>query len=376
MRVALFLCFVQLFGAAWAQTGTRARPARPPAQVLQPQPRPATKPAIVTPKAEMRAAQPDAKLQPKTEALSEPQSIGDTLRRPGLVEDPRSVETLKRINPGQDLSPGQPPADARIDIVAPKAGAGIDPAKQGLVTSDSPAAAKLAVREQVDQTARIRTDANRLTEKSFATPADLRTYRQAVSTMEKAAIVLETKASDLPPYDRDLTHFQLLQATRQAERVNSTAAAGDVVSSAQVKVVQSAAAPVQPMISRIMSGQRPFPVRTVSVRVGRKGAGDDVTGLQVYVLPGGILDDPSLFSESEIRSYLTRFSFTQLTSPAAQEVAVFDMRVWVGPRMNYDEMVRLVGQRQVKKFRVINDPTVGDQLIELTFIAPDDLIEP
>lgn len=378
MRVALFLCLAQLFGAAWAQTGTVTRPARPPAQVLQPQPKPAKKPVIVSPKAETRAVQPDAKLQPKTktEALSEPQSIGDTLRRPGLTEDLRSVDTPRRINPDQDVSPGQPPADARIDTVAPRAGAGIDPARQGLVTSDSPAAAKLAVREQVDQTARIRTDANRLTEKSFATPADLRTHRQAVSTIAGAAKVLETKAAVLPPADLAIAQYQIDFATRQAAEVNRAATAGKLVSNEQVKAVQSAAGPVQPMASRIMSGQRPFPVRKVSVRVGRKDAGDEVTGLQVYVLPGGILDDPSLFSESEIRSYLTRFSFTQLTSPAVQEVAVFDMRVWVGPRMNYDEMVRLVGERQVKKFRVINDPKVGDQLIELTFVAPDDLVEP
>ena len=374
MRVALFLCFAQLFGAAWAETGTSTRAVRPPAQVLQPQPRPETRSAIV-PKTETRAAQPDARLQPRTGAPSESQSIGDT-RRPGLMEDARSADTVRRINPGQDSSPGQQPADTRIDAVAPKAGAGIDSAKQGVVTSDSPAAAKLAVREQVDQTARIRTDANRLTEKSFATPADLRTHRQAVSTIERAAKVLETKAAILPPTDLAIAKYHIDYATRQAAEVNRAATAGQVVSNEQVKAVQSAAGPVQPMASRIMSGQRPFPVRKVSVRVGRKGAGDEVTGLQVYVLPGGILDDPSLFSESEIRSYLTRFSFTQLTSPAAQEVAVFDMRVWVGPRMNYDEMVRLVGQRQVKKFRVINNPTVGDQLIELTFIAPDDLVEP
>ncbi len=373
MRVALFLCFAQLFGAAWAQTGTDAQRARPPAQVLQPQPRPATKPVMVTPKAETRATQPAAKRQPKTEALSEPRGVGDTIRRPGVTEDLRSVDTSRRIDADRDPSPRQSPAAARVDLDEPRAGAGAD---RQAVTSDSPAAARLAVREQVDQTARIRTDATRLTEKSFATPADLRTHRQAVSTIEQAAKVLETKAAVLPPSDLAIAQYQIDYATRQAAGVNRAAKGGLVVSNAQVKAVQSAAGPVQPMASRIMSGQRPFPVRKVSVRVGQKEGGDEVAGLQVYVLPGGILDDPSLFNESEIRSYLTRFSFTQLTSPAAQEVAVFDMRVWVGPRMNYDEMVRLVGEREVKKFRVINDPTVSNQLIELTFIAPDDLVEP
>jgi hypothetical protein len=371
MRVALLLCFAQLFGAAWAQTGVDARRARQPAQVLQPQPRPATNPVMVTPKAETRATQPAAKRQPKTEALSEPRSVGDTIRRPGVTEDLRSVDTSRRIDP--DLSARQSPVAARVDLDEPRAGAGAD---SQAVKSDSPATARVAVREQVDQTARIRTDANRLTERSFATPADLRTHRQAVSNIEKAAKVLETKAAGLPPSDLAIAQYQIDYATRQAAGVNRAAKGGLVVSNAQVQAVQSAAGPVQPMASRIMSGQRPFPVRKVSVRVGQKEGGDEVAGLQVYVLPGGILDDPSLFNESEIRSYLTRFSFTQLTSPAAQEVAVFDMRVWVGPRMNYDEMVRLVGEREVKKFRVINDPTVSNQLIELTFIAPDDLVEP
>ena len=377
MRAAVFLCVAQLFGAAWAQTDTVTRPARPPAQVLQPQARPITKPAIV-PKSETRAVQPDAKIGPKTGTLSEPQSSGDTFRRPGLMEDSRSLDLPGRIIPRQrqDVSPRQPPADASTDIVAPKTGAAIDPDRKGLVTPDSPAAAKLAAREQVDQTARIRTDANRLTEKSFATPADLRNHRQAVSSIERAAKVLESKSAGLQPSDLAIAQYQIAYATRQADGVNRAATAGHVVSNERVRAVQSAAGYVQPMTSRIMSGQRPFPVRKVSVSVWRKGANDEVAGLQVYVLPGGILDDPSLFSESEIRSLLTRLSFTQLTSPAAQDVAVFDMRVWVGPRMNYDEMVHLVGQRQVKKFRVINDLTLGDQLIELKFVAPDDMVEP
>src|SRR5262249_21621387 len=377
MRVAIFLCFALLVGSVWADNGISSRPVRSSA-VLQSQPRPATKPGLVTTRVGTIAVQQAAKPQPRQGPLSEQRGVGTTLQRPGsgFTENARSAETRKPVIPGRDLSPSGPAANARIDMVQPKTGAAIDSARETPVASDSPAAARLTARKQVDQTARLRMDASSLTEESFARPADLRVHRQTVTTIETAARALETRAPALPPSDLAVAQYQIDYATRQAAEVNRAAAAGKVISVEQVKAVQTAASPVQPMTSRIMSGQRPFPVRTVNVRVGRKDASDEVAGLQVYVLPGGILDDPSLFSESEIRSYLTRFSFTQLTSPAAQEVAVFDMRVWVGPRMNYDEMVQLIGQREVKKFRVINDPTVRDQLIELAFVAPDDLVEP
>jgi hypothetical protein len=101
-----------------------------------------------------------------------------------------------------------------------------------------------------------------------------------------------------------------------------------------------------------------------------------VKGLQVYVLPGAVIDEPTLYSASDIRKLLMHFSFTQLTSPAVQELAVFDTRVWVGPRMKHDEMIRLVGDGKLKAFRVINDPMVRSDALELTFVAPDDLVQP
>jgi hypothetical protein len=140
--------------------------------------------------------------------------------------------------------------------------------------------------------------------------------------------------------------------------------------------VQFAAAPTQPMAARMMSGQTPLPLRRVKVSVLREGTSEDVKGLQVYVLPAGIMDEPQLFSDDEVLSYLTRFSFIDETSPAVQNVAVFDARVWVGAKLKYAEMARLVKQGQLKKYLPINDPNMIEPILELVFRAPADLVEP
>jgi hypothetical protein len=390
MRTALILCFTLLSGAAWAQPGMDSRSARKPVQVFQPA-RPVTKATTITPKVGTTVVQPDIRRPPTADIATESKNIRDTIRRPDLAQDTRIADPRVRFDPAQDgriadprvrVDPDadvlvrQPPVSAGNDFAEPRTGAGAEAVRQDPVAANSPAAAKLAVRQQVDQTARVRNDANRLTEKSFALPADLHAHRQAVSTIERAARTLETRAVALPPSDLAVAQYHIDYATRQAAGVNRAATGGQLVSNEQVRAVQNAATPVQSMTSRIMSGQRPFPARKVSVRVGSKDGREEIGGLQVYVLPGGVLDNPGLFSESEIRSYLTRFSFTQLTSPAEQEVAVFDMRLWIGPRMNFDPMIQLVADNQLKKFRVINDPTVADRIVQLTFTAPDDLIEP
>ncbi len=298
-----------------------------------------------------------------------------------MLERPRIADELKtesatRTRPGDAPAAVDRPPAAKAASDIPAAGDGAETVQERANRTGSAPTAAVSAREHVLVTRRLKNDASRLSEQSFAKPSDLHTHRKAVATLETAAKSLEDKARRLPPIDFAAAEFQIDHASRIAARVNSAATAGHIIGGAQVEAVQRAARTVEPIARRIAAGQRPLPVRWVSVRVGQKETSDEVKGLQVYVLPGAVLDEPTLYSASDIRKLLTHFSFTGLTSPAVQELAVFDTRVWVGPRMKYDEMVDLVGQGKLKKFRVIDKPTVGDAAIELTFVAPDDLVQP
>jgi hypothetical protein len=56
----------------------------------------------------------------KTEVLTDTQDVGDLLRRNNLHEDEKTVNMLKRMNPGQDFSAGRVPAGTKVDLFAPK----------------------------------------------------------------------------------------------------------------------------------------------------------------------------------------------------------------------------------------------------------------
>lgn len=381
-KQALFVCLIAAATASWAQPTGTARstrdaarqspiPSQPRAAQRVPAASPAPPPASA-PSPAVRVTPRDAAIQPDIRATTRLPPQGDAVVKPGVTEDVRRVDR-PAITPGPEMAVTAPvgatprPPDSDSPAVAPAA--------------DSAAAApavrsREAAREQVAVAGRLKSEANRLTEQSFARPADLRMHREAVATLEKAANTLERNAHRLRPADFTAAEYQIDHVSRMAARVNSTATAGQVVGTAQAEAVRNASRNVQPIAARIANGQPPLPVRRVSVRVARKDAADEVRGLQVYVLPGGILDEPGLYSPAEIRKYLTHFSFAQLTSPAEEELRVFDTRLWVGPRMKYEEMVDLVGQGKIKKYRVIDNPTIGNTPIELTFVAPDDLVQP
>src|SRR5205823_11902257 len=118
------------------------------------------------------------------------------------------------------------------------------------------------------------------------------------------------------------------------------------------------------------------PLRRVRVRVLKQDTDDDVRGLQVYVLPAGIVDRPNLFLTDEVLNYLTRFSFQDETSPSAQNVPVFDARIWIGPKFKFNEMTSAVKAKQLMKFQPINDPGLNSPAVELVFRAPTDIVSP
>jgi hypothetical protein len=148
------------------------------------------------------------------------------------------------------------------------------------------------------------------------------------------------------------------------------------ISPDEVTVLKRAATPTQDMVQRLMSGQTPLPLRRVKVNVLKGDSQENVKGLQVYVLPAGILDFPAGFTDEDVQTYLTRFSFVDETSPSIGNIAVFDTRVWVGPKMQFREMAKLVRSKSLSKFRPIDDPTLASPTVELVFRSPADVVRP
>jgi hypothetical protein len=282
------------------------------------------------------------------------------------------------MNPGHDFSAGSLPAGTKVDLFVPKFdsdGPKLDAGTQR-VTFGNPMVAKLAIRDQVANVERVKTATYRLPANAFQSEKDLSTQREVVSSIGRAAKVFESKADALSPADFAVAKYQIDYASRRAATVNEKVQALGKVSSDDVMLAKLAAAPTQSMTLRLMSGQTPLPLRRVKVRVLKQDTAEDVRGLQVYVLPAGIVDAPELFPSDEVLTYLTRFSFQDETSPSTQNVAVFDARVWVGPKFKFTEMASLVKGGQIKKFLPINDPDMVSPTVELVFRTPGDIVQP
>jgi len=244
------------------------------------------------------------------------------------------------------------------------------------MTFDTPFVAKWAVRQEVAQAAEVRKVAYTLPSAAFDDRVALSAHRKVVSDIDAAAKLVEAKANSLSAADLAVATYQIQFASLRADAVNRSVALTGKASPEAIALLTKAASPTQDMALRLASGQAPFPVRRVKVSVLKGGGQEDVKGLQVYVLPAGILDNPSGFSEEDVQTYLTRFSFPDETSPSSANIGVFDTRIWVGPRMQFREMARLVRTRTLTKFRPIDDPTLASPTVELVFRSPADIVQP
>jgi hypothetical protein len=333
---------------------------------------------VVGPQGQPKKAPTDMQVELRTEVLHRDEGVGDLLRRNGLNEDAKTVDMLKRMNPGHDFSSGTLRAGTKVDLFVPKPGDNRPAVDHdaGRVTFSNPAVAKLAAVDRMKRADDVRNAAYALPPTAFANAKDLATHRQSVTHIETAARLFHTKADALAPPDFAVAKYQIDYATRLAAAVNEQAQRTGKIASADVRAASAAAASTQPMTIRLMSGQSPLPLRRVKVRVLKQDSDDDVRGLQVYLLPAGLIDRPDLFAFDEVLTYLTRFSFIDETSPSSQNIPVFDARVWVGPKLKFSEMAAAVKARQLTKFRPINDPDLGSPVVELVFRAPADVMAP
>ena len=371
MRLTTFIAAATIAPLCWAQSSQLMQ--------LDLKQTPAKKLFLVGEDGTTKRAPTQTQLRLHTEMLSQPEKVGEVLRRNGLSEDPKTVGMLKRLNPGQDFNAGEIAAGTKLDIFVPKtttAPGSMINVPYAPMTFDTPVVAKWAVREEVIHAAQVKKVAYTLPSEAFEDRASLFAHRKVVSDIDGAAKVVEAKANTLSAADLAAAKYQIQFASLRADAVNQSVVATGKISSEAVLLLSKAASPTQEMVQRLASGQTPFALRRIKVSVLKGDSQENVKGLQVYVLPAGILDYPAGFTEEDVQTYLTRFSFVDETSPSVGNIAVFDTRVWVGPKMQFREMARLVRSKGLSKYRPIDDPTLASPTVELIFRSPADVVQP
>lgn len=335
----------------------------------------ATELFTVSPDGQLKKAPDSIQLQLHSEILKQPATVSEILRTNGLIEDEKTVEMLKRLNPNYDFSETHLPAGAKIDLFIPKAENTIEQLNliNNPVTFDTALAGKIAFKDYAIKAAEIKASASSLPRSSFFRSIDFHIYQQAADDIVFSAKTLESKADSLSANDIAAIQYQLLYASRKAEQINEAGSTNEIKSD-DITEVGSAAASAKTMSNRISQGQSPVPTRKITVSALKENSDEGVKGLQVYVLPAGFFTDPDLFSEPEIFNFLTRFSFSEETSPASKDLQVIDARVWIGEKFKFVEMARLVKSGQIDKFQPINDPDTTTPL-EIIFRVPTDIIK-
>jgi len=326
----------------------------------------------------VKKAPDQLKLRLRSETLNTPEDASSVLQRNGLSDDPKTMGMLKKLNPTQDFSKGALPAGTKLDVLVPRTGED-DFGRKFLVdkkvTYGSPAIARWAVHDELARTSNIKSTTYKLPVTAYENPESLAEHRRLVTDIDKAAKLVATKADSLSATDLAVAKYELQYASIRAEQFNELAKLGAAKRS-DLAMFKEAAAPTQLMIPRVMSGQAPLPYRRIRVVVLKGESQEDAKELQVYVLPAGVLANPMKFTKEDIETYLSKFSFQEEASPASADVPVFDTRIWIGPRLKFPEMVRLVQSGAVSKVQPVADSDWNAPAPVLRFRAPADVVLP
>ena len=363
-RLSLLFCLVVALPCA-AQTGGTVEAAAPAKQLL-----------LVGPDGKKIAAPKNLPLELKTQVLEHGAGIESVLHANGLADDARTRAMLKRLNPDSDFSGGQVAAGTKLHVYAPKLDSETDRQRVGdhLVSFDAAMVGRWAVRDQAALVADLQTSTRRLDAGAFAGRDALLRHQKAVTDIARASKLLQERADTLSAEDFAVARYQIDYASRLATNLNQDVLASGKADEASADAVVKAADGTQPVVMRMMSGQAPLPRLRVKVNVVDAAAAP-VKGLQVYALPSGVMDRPELFSDTEVLSFLTTFSFVDETSPASQDVPLFDARLWVGPKMKFKEMTALVKAGRITLFQPLGNAAPGTTP-EMTFRAPTELVQP
>ena len=316
-------------------------------------------------------------LELKTQVLKQGAAVDQVLHDNGLADDARTRAMLKRLNPDSDFTNGQIPAGTKLHVYGPKLESEADRQRVDgrLVSFNAGVVGRWAVKDQAAFVADLQSSSRRLNVAAFADRDSLVRHQKAITDIAQASKVLQDHADNLSAEDFAVARYQIDYASRLASRLNQTVLASGKADAASVQEVQVAADGTQPIEMRMMSGQAPLPRLRVKVNVIDATTAAPVKGLQVYAVPSGVMDHPDLFSDAEVLTYLTTFSFVDETSPASQDVPLFDARLWVGPKLKFNEMTALIKARRISLFQPLGN-TGSNPVPEMIFRSPTDLVQP
>ncbi|MEO8249031.1 MAG: hypothetical protein ABI589_06645 [Burkholderiales bacterium] len=279
-------------------------------------------------------------------------------------------------------------ADAKEPPATPnavaEASAG-EPTRDLSTTLDRTQYARFKVAAEADRATEVKSAAARLPTSSYARSADKVQHQELLTRVDSTARWLEQRAPKLPAADLALSRYYLQSAGNTAQRLNMQAGAGQSsgfpalpsarrIEPGDLQRLETATEPLVRMQSRIARGQTPFERRRVTVTV-RDADGREVTEpLRVYVLPAGLIDNPS--DAELIRDLLHELTFERLTSPASGAVLGGDMRVWVGPDFQYEQMAQLVMDGRVTRYAPVQGHRPGEPDPNLLFVSPASITDP
>ena len=207
---------------------------------------------------------------------------------------------------------------------------------------------------------------------AYVNPRVLTQHQQLVSKLNESAKLAIENQGQYNRFDRAMAKYLLIKANIEARELDRRPAGSPAIKDEDLQPLQESIQPLYAMQYNTMKREPPPPHWTVKVSVEeRLGSSTPIKGLRVYALPKEIFLFPEKFEPEIVEELLQDFSFQNLTSPSVEEVAVSDLRVWVGPEYSYKLMQRLIEKKELVQFKPLKSNTGTAQPIEMTFFEAD-----
>jgi len=314
-----------------------------------------------------------ASIEQRTVTAKRDVDVREVLKGGHLSFDPQTLEQLKRLNP--DLrSDWTLPAGKKFTYFAPSAevSAAQPHAVPGFINIAQ--ASRLSVREQVSESARIKAGARLLKISNFASPQDAVLHQKLTDSIDNTAKLVDRQAPAMSARDLALSRYYLQQANARANALTNVGS-GVQIASAQITLLQGSTQPLQAMSFRMETGQAPFQNRQVQVDVAPGTGSPQFAAFRVYVLPVGVINDPSSYPPDLIRDLLQQLTFEDLTTPSSSPVPLGEMAIWIGPDHQYDAMATMVVQKRAIAYKLMH-ANFNPNTLALKFNAPGEVVNP
>lgn len=310
----------------------------------------------------------------QSEVLDKPETIDEILARRNLVNDDKTREMLRVLNPKSDFSKGVLQKGSKVDMFAVLPDSS-SPSSATKYTFDGGNLSKFAFVSQAERSLRNSDAALQLPTKAFGRPQFASAHVQNTQDIRKAAETLQAKSEKLSKLDIAVAQYQVEFANRQAELVTASAGQGSVPRE-QVFAAQMSARALKSTAERVESGKPAAELRTLRVNVFRGTTTEHVSPLQVYVVPAGAIESRGLWTREDVESWLNHFSFANDASPVEQGIPTnFDPRICIGPKNAAREMAALIVANKLTTCRK-PDVSASDSSTVLTFRSPADVAKP